>query len=170
MSLAQDVLVALSLLIAANASPVLVAKVLRTESLPLDFGYVMPDGERLFGSHKTWRGLLFGTSLTEIVAAFFGLPPWLGIQFALLSLGADAASSAIKRRLHLKPGAEILGLDQLGEALLPLVVLATPLALEKYEIALTAVTFIVLDTMTAQLRHRPWFNGARSRKRRPTRT
>jgi hypothetical protein len=49
---------ALALLIATNAVPVVVAKLARDRlAAPLDFGWVLADGERLFGSHKTWRGL-----------------------------------------------------------------------------------------------------------------
>lgn len=42
---------------------------------------------------------------------------------------ADALSSAAKRRMHLEPGTEHVGLDQIGEALLPLALFARPLSL-----------------------------------------
>lgn len=152
-----DELQALALLIAANAIPVLVAKLMRDRgSFPLDFGYVMRDGERLFGSHKTWRGLLSGTLGCALLAEWLGLPAWLGAAFALLSLLADAWSSFAKRRLHLKPGTDVLGLDQLGEALLPLLVFAQPLSLGPWEIVAITVVFVLLDTVTAPLRHRSW--------------
>lgn len=152
-----DELHALALLIAANAIPVLVAKLARNRgSLPLDFGYVMKDGERLFGSHKTWRGLLSGTLACALLAELFGLPAWLGAAFALLSLLADAWSSFAKRRLRLKPGTDVLGLDQLGEALLPLLVFAQPLSLDPWDIVAITIAFVLLDTVTAPLRHRSW--------------
>lgn len=45
---------ALALLIAANAVLVVVTQLTRDRwAAPLDFGWVLPDGERLFGSHKT---------------------------------------------------------------------------------------------------------------------
>jgi hypothetical protein len=148
---------ALALLIAANAIPVLIAKLSGDRgAFPLDFGYVMRDGERLFGSHKTWRGLLSGTIGCALVAAWLGLPAWLGATFGLLSLLADAWSSFAKRRLRLKPGTDVLGLDQLGEALLPLVVFAEPLALGPWEVALITIAFVLLDTVTAPLRRRRW--------------
>jgi CDP-diglyceride synthetase len=148
---------ALVLLVAANAAPVVAAQLARTrQSAPLDFGYVMPDGERLFGSHKTWRGLACGVLACIAVGTLFGLPAWIGGGFAVTSLVADATSSFAKRRMHLKPGTEYVGLDQIGEALLPLVLFARPLSLEWTGIAGVVAAFIVLDVATARLRHRCW--------------
>lgn len=152
-----EVLHALALLAAANAVPVIVAQLFREKgATPLDFGHVMRDGERLFGDHKTWRGLLSGTLAAALTALLIGLPASLGAAFGVLSLAADAASSAAKRRMHLKPGTDVLGLDQLGEALLPLIVFAKPLSLSVAEIVIVTITFVLLDTATARLRHTRW--------------
>jgi CDP-diglyceride synthetase len=152
-----DELHAFALLIAANAVPVIVGKLARGRAaLPLDFGRVMPDGERLFGSHKTWRGLASGITACALLALYLGLPVWLGAAFAAVSLAADACSSAAKRRMRLKPGSEVLGLDQLAETLIPLFVFAEPLGLQLTEIVLVTVCFVVLDTVTAPLRRRSW--------------
>jgi hypothetical protein len=152
-----DELHAFALLIAANAVPVIVGKVARDRGAqPLDFGRVMPDGERLFGSHKTWRGLASGIAACALLAIYLGLPVWLGAGFAALSLAADACSSAAKRRMRLKPGSDVLGLDQLAETLVPLFVFAEPLDLQLAEIALVTACFVVLDAATAGLRHRRW--------------
>jgi CDP-diglyceride synthetase len=152
-----DDLQAFALLITANAVPVIVGKLARGRaSLPLDFGHVMSDGERLFGSHKTWRGLASGIVACAVLAAYFGFPAWLGAGFAALSLIADACSSAVKRRMRLKPGSEVLGLDQLAEALVPLLVFAKPLGLQEGEITVVTAAFVALDAATAGLRHRRW--------------
>jgi CDP-archaeol synthase len=152
-----DELHAFALLIAANAVPVIVAKLARERGvLPLDFGRVMPDGQRLFGSHKTWRGLLSGIAACALLALYLGIPVWVGAGFAAVSLAADACSSAAKRRMRLKPGSEVLGLDQLAEALIPLFIFAGPLGLQLAEIALVTACFVLLDTATARLRHRRW--------------
>ena len=149
---------ALALLLAANATPVVVAKVARDRAaFALDFGRVMPDGERLLGAHKTWRGLVSGVLAGALIAALLELSPWLGAGFAALSLTTDALSSCIKRRLRLKSGAELTGFDQLGEALLPLAVFAAPLGLGLVDILVTAGAFIALDVAMAPLRHRRWF-------------
>lgn len=148
---------ALALLVAANATPVIVAKLAQEHWVwPLDFGYVLPDGERLFGAHKTWRGLVTGTLAGAVAAGFMGLPSWMGAAFAAVSLFADALSSAVKRRLKLRPGTEILGLDQLGEALLPLAIFSRSLSLDGAQVAVVTVVFAVLDIALARLRHRPW--------------
>jgi hypothetical protein len=152
-----DDLHAFALLLAANAVPVVVGKLARDRgALPLDFGRVMPDGERLFGSHKTWRGLASGIAACMLLAIYLELPLWLGAGFAAVSLAADACSSAAKRRMRLKPGSEVLWLDQLGETLLPLLVFAKPLGLNLKEIAIVTTCFLVLEAATARLRHRSW--------------
>jgi hypothetical protein len=152
-----DIVRALALLVAANAAPVVVAKLARDRwAAPLDFGWVLPDGERLFGSHKTWRGLVSGIAASAGVGLLFGVTPLISVGFACASLLADAASSAAKRRMHLKPGTEYPGLDQVGEVLVPLALFASPLSLEWSEVILVAVTFSVLDIATAGLRHRRW--------------
>jgi hypothetical protein len=76
--------------------------------------------------------------------------------FACASLLADALSGAAKRRLHLKPGTEYVGLDQAAEALVPLALFASPLSLDWIGIVLAAAVFTLLDVATAQLRHRRW--------------
>ena len=152
-----DELHAFALLLAANAVPVVVGKLARGRgALPLDFGRVMPDGERLFGAHKTWRGLASGIAACALLAIYLEIPIWLGAGFAALSLVADACSSAAKRRMRLKPGSEVLGLDQLAETLVPLFAFAGPLELELGEIAMVTACFVVLDAATARLRHRSW--------------
>jgi hypothetical protein len=154
-----DEIRALALLIAANAAPVIVAKLARDRwAAPLDFGCVLPDGERLFGSHKTWRGLICGVAAAIAVSLLFAVSAAIAAGFACASLLADALSSAVKRRMRLKPGTEYPGIDQLGEALLPLALFATPLSLEWTEIALVAAIFALLDLATAQLRHSRWLH------------
>lgn len=157
MHIGIEALHAFALLVAANAVPVIVAKLSSEKwAWPMDFGYVLHDGERLFGAHKTWRGLVSGVMASALAAEFIGLPTWVGAGFAMTSLAADALSSAVKRRMKVRPGTEAPGLDQLGEALLPLVLFARPLALDAAQIALVAAVFTLLDIASARLRHRRW--------------
>ena len=152
-----DSVQALALLVAANATPLVTAKLLdKSPVAPLDFGYVMRDGERLFGAHKTWRGLMLGTAVCALAAGAFGLPAHVGVGFGAAALVGDALTSALKRRARLPPGEEVLGLDQLGEACVPLVIFARPLALNAWEIVLVTLAFISLDILTTPLRHRNW--------------
>jgi hypothetical protein len=153
----MDELHAFALLIAANAVPAIVGKLARGRaSLPLDFGHVMPDGERLFGSHKTWRGLLCGVAACTLVAVHLELPAAVGAGFGALSLAADAWSSAAKRRMRLEPGTEAPGLDQLAETLVPLFAFAEPLELQLTEIVIVTGGFLALEAATFRLRQQRW--------------
>jgi CDP-2,3-bis-(O-geranylgeranyl)-sn-glycerol synthase len=152
------------LLLIANGAPI-VARLLpglRRWNRPLDAGYLMADGRRLFGEHKTWRGLVAALLLTTPGAVVLGLPWWLGALFAALSMAGDLLASFIKRRRQLAPGAAAPGLDQLPEALLPLLFLAGPLQLGWHEIALISVLFVILDLLISRLfyflgvRRHPW--------------
>lgn len=120
----------------------------------LDFGVVLPDGKPLLGSHKTWRGLAAGTLACAVVAPLVGLDIATAAGFGAAALLGDALSSAVKRRLALGPGAEVPGLDQLPEALLPLVLFAQPLGIDAIAIAVVAIVFTALDMLVAPLRHR----------------
>ena len=120
----------------------------------LDFGLVLPDGKPRFGSHKTWRGVAAGTLAGVLVAALVGIGAATGPAFGAAALIGDAISSAIKRRLGLRPGAEVLGLDQLPESLLPLILFAGPLGIGAQEIAAVALVFTLLDVLAAPLRRR----------------
>lgn len=157
MSHSMELVQAVALLVAANATPVIVAKLANDRgSWPLDLGYVLRDGERLFGSHKTWRGLMSGMLAATLAAWLMQLPLWVGAGFAAASLVADATSSMAKRRMKLQPGTECFGLDQLGEALLPLLLFAGPLSLSAVQVAIATVIFVMLDLASVGLRQRRW--------------
>jgi CDP-2,3-bis-(O-geranylgeranyl)-sn-glycerol synthase len=119
----------------------------------MDFGVRAPDGQPVFGSHKTWRGFAGGVIASGVVAWGWGLGAWLGIGVGAVSLVGDALSSALKRRLRLPPGTEIPLMDQLPEALLPLVMFQRALGLDPASIAVIVVSFVVLDIAAACVRH-----------------
>jgi CDP-2,3-bis-(O-geranylgeranyl)-sn-glycerol synthase len=121
---------------------------------PVDAGATLRDGRRLFGEHKTWRGLLLAGLLCAAVAPLVGYGARLGVQLAALAMGADLATSLLKRRLNLSPGREVPGLDQIPEALVPLLVLARPLGIDAPTAWLLTGIFVVLDLAALPLRHR----------------
>ena len=125
----------------------------RDSTAPLDFGITLRDGTRLLGSHKTWRGLIGAAVACAIVTEHFQLGPLRGAAFGALSLLGDAGSSFVKRRLQLSAGAEVPGLDQLPEALMPLLILQRPLGLGLIECLVIAVAFTVLDIAATRIRH-----------------
>lgn len=145
---------ALLLCVAANATPVALARVLGERgNAPLDLGLVLRDGRRLFGDHKTWRGLAGGTAAAAAVGRLLGLSWADAASFGALALLGDAASSALKRRLNLPSGTEVPGIDQLPETLIPLTVFARRLGLDVGSIVLITSAFAVLDILTARIRH-----------------
>lgn len=117
----------------ANMAPVPISKisVLKQWNAPMDFG-VTWRGRRLFGAHKTWRGLFAGIIaaagtvwlqqyLTRKYGWFAGSSsefaylsqPWplLGLALAVGALGGDAIKSFFKRRRDIKPGSVWLPFD-----------------------------------------------------------
>lgn len=121
--------------------------------LPLDGGASLWDRQRILGNHKTWAGLIAGLLACGVVAMLLRQPFLLGAAFGALSLAGDCASSFIKRRLRILPGAEIPLLDQLPEALVPLLVLAHPLGLSMAAVLAVAAVFALADLALVELRH-----------------
>lgn len=119
----------------ANVVPVFAAAIpqLRRFEAPMDFGKTFR-GTRIFGSHKTWRGLITGVImatlalwaqqfLAEHVAwirqltdqvDYTSLPTLiLGPLFALGALGGDALESFFKRQRGVAPGHGWFPFDQI---------------------------------------------------------
>ena len=94
------------------------APVLFGGGTPIDLGKVLPDGERVLGDHKTIRGFLSGLAVGVIVGlieSMLSKTSLLGMAI-LASIGAllgDLAGAFIKRRLRIKPGKPLPGVDQL---------------------------------------------------------
>ncbi len=116
----------------ANMVPPLIKKVKSLEFLgkPVDFGKKFLK-KPIFGSHKTWRGVIFSFLVGFLTALFqkflYQFPFFKKISLldysqiniflfgALISLGqilGDLSFSFIKRRIGLKPGAPFLPFDQ----------------------------------------------------------
>ncbi len=141
-------IVLLLLLIVANGAPILVAWRLGPRwDWPLDAGLELRDGRRLLGESGTLRGLVAAVVATTLVAWVLGLGAGTGALIGLLAMAGDALSSFIKRRLGLPPGAKATGLDQVPEALLPLLVVAGPLGLQLpwLDLVLLVTAFTLFD-------------------------
>lgn len=142
------------LTVTANTAAWAAARAFQTRwDAPLDGGWTLRDGTRLLGSHKTWRGLIVAVVACGIAAQLLRLGFGLGAAFGALALIGDAASSFIKRRLRIRPGVEVLGLDQLAETILPLFVLQRPLGLGLIDILIVAAAFVLLDVVATRVRH-----------------
>lgn len=109
----------------ANAAPVFACRlpILKHWNTPIDFGKTWR-GQPIFGTNKTWRGLVFGT----LIAALVGLLQYRVItssvestSFILLStaalgfgaLAGDAIESFFKRQAGVKPGERWFPFDQI---------------------------------------------------------
>jgi len=146
-------LVAFALVVTANMAPWAVGRVMGTHgAMPLDFGRSLADGTRLLGSHKTWRGLFAATVASGGTAQLLQLDFLIGAAFGSLATVGDAASSFVKRRLRMVPGAEAPGLDQLPESLLPLLSLAAPLGITWRDAIAVSLVFSLLDVVATKLR------------------
>lgn len=150
-------IVLLLLLIVANGAPILVAWRLGPRwDCPLDAGLVLRDGRRLLGESGTLRGLVAAVVATALLAWVLGLGAGMGALIGLLAMVGDALSSFIKRRLGLPPGAKATGLDQIPEALLPLLVVAGPLGLQIpwLDLVLLVAAFTLFDMVVSGPLHR----------------
>lgn len=145
---------AMVLVVVSNLMPWLLGRACGSRwAAPLDGGMTLRDGRRLLGSHKTWRGLAVAIVGCAIVAVPLGVSVWLAVGFAVLAMLGDAISSAWKRRRGREPGEDDAGLDQIPEALLPLVVLQAPLQIGWKEIASVTAVFAVLNLISLRVRH-----------------
>ena len=129
----------------ANGAPILAENLLRERwKTAVDFGRMFFDGRPLFGSSKTWRGLIAALVAAVFGAVSFGLSPETGAWLGVGAMLGDLFSSFVKRRLGVPPSGMALGLDQIPEVLAPLLLVKTELALQTREvIALTALFFVI---------------------------
>ena len=147
---------ALTLLGAAHTAPWAAGYLLGNRlAAPVDAGLTLRDGRRLVGDHKTWRGVVAAVLTCALAAALLGYSMALGTAFAILALAGDAASSLIKRRLRLEPGAECPGLDQIPEALTPLLTLSSLLGIGVGAVGTLTGVFLLADLAVMPLRRHP---------------
>lgn len=142
----------LLILITANGVPIILRHCLEnTFSHPVDGGLLLPDGYPLFGDAKTWRGIFSGITTATILAILLDFPLLFAISFALLSLLGDLLSSFIKRRLKHPPSTSCIGIDQLPEALLPLLAGTYWLDYGLYTIIIVTLTFFIINLVISTL-------------------
>jgi CDP-archaeol synthase len=140
---------------AANIAPILAKRVLRGfGNMPIDFGARFFDGRPVLGPAKTWRGLLAAVALAVLTALALGLPAEVGAIIGIAAMAGDALSSFVKRRLGLASSAKATGLDQVPEALLPLLAVMGPLQLSMATIAVVTLSFCLLALPMARWSHR----------------
>ncbi len=151
-SLIEKDLPILILLGMANSAPILARVLMGTRfSTPVDLGLNLFDGRRLFGDHKTYRGILASLFFTSFASYLLGLGIFTGARLSLLSMAGDLASSFVKRRLGLQSGRKATGLDQIPEALVPLLVLRRDFSLDYCDIFILVTLFFILEVFISPL-------------------
>lgn len=144
--------VALLLLVAANGGPVLARRFMGgCYAWPVDGGLALPNGRRLLGDSKTWRGLLASVCATLLVGLPVGLSPQVALKFAGLAMLGDLLASFSKRRLGKADSSRARGLDTVPESLLPLWLLREPLALAPTDVALGVGLFFLMEEFGSPL-------------------
>ena len=97
----------------ANGAPVIFGG-----GRPIDLGKTLPDGQRILGDNKTIRGFVGGIivgTLVGLVCSYIfaiNLMP-IALPASLGALLGDMVGAFLKRRLHIKPGGALPGVDQL---------------------------------------------------------
>ena len=153
----------LIMLLASNAAPILIAWLfLSAGDLPLDLGHHLADGQPLFGSSKTWRGLFASLVVTCVLSAALGFGYRFGLVFGALVMTGDLFSSFVKRRRGLAPGDQSLGLDQLPESFAPALYAVAVTGIQWWWVILLPLAFMLLELAVSRplywlkIRKRPY--------------
>jgi CDP-diglyceride synthetase len=145
----------LVLLSIANGMPVLIKRAFRERfSHPLDLGARFMDGRRVFGPSKTIRGALASLMFTTAAAPLLGLEPIIGALTGSMAVIGDLLSSFLKRRLDFAPSSQAIDLDQIPEALCPMLVCALLLPLSALDVILVVAAFSVAVIVFSPVLHR----------------
>ncbi len=146
------ILQGLILLLVANGTPVLATRLLGQRlAWPLDCGLKLPDGRPLLGRSKTVRGVLLSILVTTAAAPLLGLPWWAGTVAGTAAMAGDLLSSLLKRRLGLPSSSRAWGLDQVPEALLPLLALQATMGLAAIDVLIATLLFWVGGILLSRL-------------------
>jgi CDP-archaeol synthase len=133
----------LILLALANGSPVIAKRIFgETYALPIDGNARFVDGRPVLGRSKTIRGVLASLLATALGAPLLGLHFGIGLIVAATAMAGDLLSSFVKRRFGLAPSSKATGLDQIPEALFPLLACRSALSLTALDIAAGCVIFL----------------------------
>ena len=158
-----DLLPLLLLIIIANGAPILIRWLINDSfKLAVDFGQKLPDKNRLFGSSKTWRGILAALLATTAAAWLLGYSPKTGLLIAVYAVLGDLFSSFIKRRLSMEPSSMAPLLDQVPESFFPAFMMMQTFDLNFSSVILLVLTFVIIELVLSHilykwgLRKRPY--------------
>lgn len=151
----------LLLIIIANGAPILIRVPFNVRfKLAVDFGKKLPDGQRVFGSSKTWLGIFSALAATSVAAWLFGFSSQTGLLIASCAVAGDLASSFVKRRLAMPPSSMAPLLDQVPESLFPALMVRELFNLDLATVILLVFIFIISELTLSLILYR-W--GLRNR-------
>ena len=142
----------LALLVLANGAPI-IARHLFGDccTWPIDGGIKLSGGSPLLGPSKTLRGLLAAVLLSAAVAPLLGITWLWGAAIGGLAMLGDLIGSFIKRRLGFAPSSQAVGLDQIPESLVPLLVITPYFDLTPWSIFIILLAFSVVVPLLSRL-------------------
>jgi len=142
----------LVLIIIANGAPILIRWLLNNRfNLAVDFGKKLPDDNQLFGSSKTWRGIIAALLATAIAAWLLNYSPVTGLLIASYAVLGDLVSSFIKRRLSMPSSSMAPLLDQVPESLLPALMMRHTFKLDLLSIIELVLAFIIIEFVLSHI-------------------
>lgn len=148
-------LVLFVMLVLANGVPVVVARILKRRwAAPVDGGRLWSDGRPILGPSKTWRGLISGVACCALFSSVIGLGLMFGLLFGILALWGDLLSSFYKRRMGKASSARALGLDQVPESALPMVLAVFWLPISWWSAASVVALFTLSNILFSPLLYR----------------
>lgn len=137
---------------AANSAPPLCKRLLGLRfDRAVDGGLLLRDGYPLFGTSKTWRGLVAAVALSTCASVIVGLSWRTGALAGACAMAGDCLSSFTKRRLGLGSSDKSVGLDQVPESLLPAAACARSLPLGSFDVAAIVLLFFVSQVLLSRL-------------------
>ena len=145
----------LVLLFVANGAPVIAKDLLADRfRAPLDGGLRLSDGEPILGHSKTIRGVFFSLLFSSLAASLIGVGWTIGIVIGGGAMFGDLVSSFLKRRMKMPASSRAIGLDQLPEAVFPLLICMQFLPVTLVDVTIITVAFVVAETQFSKLLYR----------------
>ena len=142
----------LTLISLANGSPVVAKRILgQAYATPIDGNIRFADGRPLLGPSKTVRGVVASLLVTALGAPLIGLKFEIGLLVAATAMAGDLVSSFFKRRFGFASSSRATGLDQIPEALFPLLACRSVLSLTAIDIVVGCVIFFVGEILLSHL-------------------
>ena len=109
------------------------------------------DGSIAFQVVSNAAEMLAAILATSVAALALSLPVYIGVLIAAFAMLGDLISSFAKRRLGIASSDMALGIDQIPESLLPLLVVGSQYKLDGTQIMLAVVAFFAIELILSRV-------------------